>query len=145
MWKYIASVFLLLLLICNYTFAQTGNIESSANDRYKVQGIEYKSGYETVPQFGGPGSVGSILREDNELKYPLLRLKVLDDLFKPRFKFKNKVKESTGISFGTDEPHPKAVPRKLEISGFFKCFFAYSSGAILSIAQKYFIENINNL
>jgi hypothetical protein len=28
------------------------------------------------------------------------------------------------------EPHPKAVPRKLEISGFFKRFFTYSSGVI---------------
>ena len=36
------------------------------------------------------------------------------------------------------EPHPKAVPGKLEISGFL-CFFAYSSGVILSSAQKYFL------
>jgi hypothetical protein len=44
------------------------------------------------------------------------------------------------------EPYPKAVPRKLEISGFFKCFFTYSSGVILlSRAQGYFIENVNNL
>ena len=33
------------------------------------------------------------------------------------------------------EPHPKAVPRNLEISGFFKCFFTYSSGVILSSAE----------
>jgi len=49
------------------------------------------------------------------------------------------------LFFREIEPHPKAVPRKLEISGFFKCFFTYSSGVILSSAQKYFIENINNL
>jgi len=102
MWKYIASVLLLLLFLSNHTFAQSANIESSANDPYKVQGLEYKSGYETVPQFGGPGSVGSMLREDNELKQPLLRLRVLDDIFKPWFEFKNKVKERTGLSFGTD-------------------------------------------
>src|SRR3990167_4366703 len=33
------------------------------------------------------------------------------------------------------DPHPKAVPGKLEISGFFKCFFAYSSGVMLSSAE----------
>lgn len=100
MLKYLASVLLILLLICNHSFAQTADIESSADDPFKVQG--YKSGYENVPQFGGPGSVGSILREDNELKQPLLRLKVLDGLFNPWFEFKNKVKEKTGLSFGTD-------------------------------------------
>jgi len=36
---------------------------------------------------------------------------------------------------GFFEPHPKAVPRKLEISGFLKCFFTYSSGVILSSAE----------
>ena len=38
------------------------------------------------------------------------------------------------------EPYPKAVPRKLEISGFFKYFFTYSSGVILS--RAYIIYSI---
>jgi len=100
MCKFLVPVLLILFLICNHTFAQTTNIESSADDPYKVQG--FKSGYENVPQFGGPGSVGSMLREDNEVKKPLLRLKFFDNLFQPWFKFKGRVKEKTGISFGTD-------------------------------------------
>jgi len=39
------------------------------------------------------------------------------------------------LEFRTIEPHPKAVPHKLEISDVFKCFFAYSSGVMLSSAE----------
>lgn len=89
-----------LIYSFHFAYSQSVNIEDSANDRYKVQG--FKSGYENVPQFGGPGSVGSILREDNEVKQPLLRLRFLDDLFRPWFEFKGKVRNQIGLSFGTD-------------------------------------------
>lgn len=37
--------------------------------------------------------------------------------------------------YNRTEPHPKAVPRKLEISDVFKYFFTYSSGVLLSSAE----------
>ena len=39
------------------------------------------------------------------------------------------------LDFLYDEPHPKAVPGKLEISDVFKCFFTYSSGVMLYSAE----------
>jgi hypothetical protein len=33
------------------------------------------------------------------------------------------------------DPHPKAVPGKLEISDVFKCFLEYPSGVMLSSAE----------
>jgi len=59
---------------------------------------------------------GSLLEDEHLVKPPKLG---------PPFKLQNWL----------NEPHPKAVPRKLEISGFLKCFFTYSSGVILSRAE----------
>jgi porin len=74
----------------------------STDDRYEVEVIDYKSSYGGVPQFGGPGSVGGTLREDNEVKKSLIRLKFFDEIFKPWFEFKNNVNKKIGLSFGTD-------------------------------------------
>ena len=47
-----------------------------------------KSGYEDVPQFGGPSSVGANLKEDNEIRKPFFRLEGIDKALKPWFDWK---------------------------------------------------------
>jgi hypothetical protein len=37
----------------------------------------------------------------------------------------------------THEHHPKAVPRKLEISGFFKCFFRLKKNSGIELFSPY--------
>ncbi|MCZ6785844.1 MAG: hypothetical protein O7E54_01640, partial [Planctomycetota bacterium] len=38
-----------------------------------------KSGYEDVPEFGGPNSVGVALKDDDALKAPFLRFPALNE------------------------------------------------------------------
>jgi porin len=61
-----------------------------------------KSGYEDVPQFGGPSSTGAQLEEDNRVRVPLLRLPVIDRALKPWFDWKGSLNENYGLSFGLD-------------------------------------------
>ncbi len=61
-----------------------------------------KSGYEDVPQFGGPSSVGAELEEADEIKEPLLRLAVIDRSLKPWFDMKDRINKKLGLSFGLD-------------------------------------------
>ena len=66
------------------------------------QDPKYKSGYEDIPQFGGPNSVGAQLEEDNEEKVPLLRIPVIDQALKPWFDWKGNLNKNYGLSFGLD-------------------------------------------
>lgn len=61
-----------------------------------------KSGFEDVPQFGGPSSVGAILREDNEVRKPFFRLEGIDNALKPYFAWKGNLNEKYGLSIGFD-------------------------------------------
>ncbi len=100
-------VLILLLLVIQAGVAQSqplyeDQIEDSADDPLALQGIRERSGYGDVPAFGGPGSVGATLREDNETKEGLIRLKFLDKAFKPWFDFKGRVNKRLGLAFGLD-------------------------------------------
>jgi porin len=61
-----------------------------------------KSGYEDVPQFGGPGSVGSVLKEDDELRKPWFRLEGINKALKTWFDWKGRLNKNYGFSFGLD-------------------------------------------
>jgi hypothetical protein len=47
-----------------------------------------KSGFEDVPQFGGPSSTGAQLEEDNAGTVPLLRFPAIDKALKLWFDWK---------------------------------------------------------
>ena len=66
------------------------------------EGSNTKSGYEDVPQFGGPSSVGANLREDNEVRKPWFRLENIDKATKPWFDWKGRLNKDHGLSFGLD-------------------------------------------
>jgi porin len=61
-----------------------------------------KSGYEEVPQFGGPSSVDGSLREDDEVRKPWFRLERVDRALQPWFGWKGDLNKNYGLSFGLD-------------------------------------------
>ncbi|UCD34719.1 MAG: carbohydrate porin [Nitrospiraceae bacterium] len=66
------------------------------------QESNYKSGYEDVPQFGGPGSVGADLEEADKVKTPLLRFPAIDAALKPWFDQKGRINKDLGLSLAMD-------------------------------------------
>jgi len=64
--------------------------------------LKTKSGYEDVPQFGGPSSAGAQLKEDNAVTVPLLRSPVIDRVLRPWFDWKGRLNKNYGLSFGLD-------------------------------------------
>lgn len=66
------------------------------------QALQYKSGYEEVPQFGGPSSVGAELQETDEVKEPFFRFPKIDQTLKPWFDLKERINRRLGLQFGLD-------------------------------------------
>lgn len=66
------------------------------------EGSQTKSGFEDVPQFGGPSSVGGALKEDDEVRKPLFRLEGVDRALQPWFDWKGGLDKDYGLSFGLD-------------------------------------------
>ena len=61
-----------------------------------------QSGFEEVPAFGGPGSVGETLMEGDALTDPIYRWDGLERALQPWFGFKAGLHEKYALSFGTD-------------------------------------------
>ncbi len=61
-----------------------------------------RTGYEDVPQFGGPTSVGGTLKEDDEAKETVFRFDGLQRHLEPYFDFKARMNEEHGFAFGVD-------------------------------------------
>jgi porin len=65
--------------------------------------LDSQSGFEEVPQFGGPSSVGAQLQEDDAVvEKPLLRLPGMDRLTKFWFDWKGLISKKVGLSFALD-------------------------------------------
>lgn len=77
-------------------------VQSADSDQGTEQTSKYKSGYDDVPQFGGPGSVGTDLQEADEVKEPLLRFPKIDQSLNPWFNWKGRIKKNVGLSFSMD-------------------------------------------
>lgn len=60
------------------------------------------SSYEDVPQFGGPGSVGADLKEDDEVTKPWFRIEGIDNALKPWFDWKGDLNKKYRLSLGLD-------------------------------------------
>ncbi len=58
------------------------------------------SGYEDIPTFGGPGSVGAQLKDDDEPKEPYFRFEGIQRGLKPWFDWKGRLHDEHGLSFG---------------------------------------------
>ena len=61
-----------------------------------------QSGFEDVPSFGGPGSVGETLMEGDALTDPIYRWQGAERALQPWFGFKAGLHEKYALSFGTD-------------------------------------------
>jgi len=98
---------LLVLGLAQPTNAEQGAAPEQVAEQAKTpatddQNSKYKSGYEDIPQFGGPNSVGAQLEEDNLEKVPLLRFPVIDRALKPWYDWKGRLNKDYGLSFGLD-------------------------------------------
>ena len=60
------------------------------------------SGYEGVPQFGGPTSVGSELEEEDEVKESTFRFDGIQRALAPYFDWKARMNEEHGLALGGD-------------------------------------------
>lgn len=58
--------------------------------------------YHNVPQFGGPGSVGSQMQSDDQVKKSPFHFKGLTRYLMPYYNFKSQVNQQIGLSFGSD-------------------------------------------
>ena len=101
------SMALLVLGLAQPTNAEQGAAPEQVAEQAKTpatddQNSKYKSGYEDIPQFGGPNSVGAQLEEDNLEKVPLLRFPVIDRALKPWYDWKGRLNKDYGLSFGLD-------------------------------------------
>ena len=114
---------------------------------------ESKSGFQDVPQFGGPSSVGGTLREDDEVTKPWFRLESIDRALKPWFDWKGGLKEDYGLSFGLDytalgQKASDSLGKDNAAGGIFRFFgnwtvFGRESGNTGSIVFK--VENRHRL
>ena len=85
------KIFLLFVL----TLAMTVPVAMAAG------GKKGKSSYESDPGgFGGPGSTGEQLAEDDAVKEPALRFPAFDRAFEPWFNWKRKFNEEYGLQLG---------------------------------------------
>jgi len=91
---YRALVASLLVSILLLSQAQA---DSSKSDKPST-----KSGFEDVPEFGGPSSVGSELKEGDALTDPQFRFPELQQFLQPWFDGKRKLHDEYGLSLGTD-------------------------------------------
>jgi porin len=69
-----------------------------------AQGSAYaeKSGFEDVPEFGGPSSVGSTLREDDKVETTVFRWDGIQRGLAPYFDWKGRINQQHGLAFGSD-------------------------------------------
>ena len=63
-------------------------------------GGKKKSGYDDIPQFGGPRSAGANLKEDNEIRKSFFRIEGIDEALKLWFGWKGDPNKKYGFSFG---------------------------------------------
>ena len=114
-----------------------------------------RSGYEDIPRFGGPSSVGAQLEEDSKApEAPVFRFDGLQRGLKPYFDFKERLNKDRGLSFGFDyTPLLQVASDSLEgedkaAGGIFRFFgnwtlFGRDSGNTGSVVFK--AENRHNL
>ena len=98
--KYLLMTGLLLAVLFQAVLFQAAHAEQaqSASDGLDPPPVDYSS----VPQFGGPASVGAQIKSDAEVKHNPFRFEGLSRSLQPYFDFKNRVKKQHGFSFGGD-------------------------------------------
>ena len=74
--------------------ASDSSVESTAE-----QGSKTKSGYENVPQFGGPSSATAELKEDDEVKETHFRFDWIKRNLEPWYKVKKSLNDQYGFSY----------------------------------------------
>ena len=97
-----------LLSLCVIAFfCQMAQAQDSASDEQVAQESQAsteddtQSGYEDIPEFGGPDSVGNELKRNDAEREARYQFDGLQRTFGPYFDWKRRVKEERGLSIGT--------------------------------------------
>ena len=83
------------------SYAQVSDAPSTRDSPLKEESSR-QAGYEDVPEFGGPTSVGTQLKEDDAPKQPLYRFDQLQQLLRPYYGLKQQLHDELGFSFSFD-------------------------------------------
>lgn len=112
-----------------------------------------ETGYEDVPEFGGPSNVGSELKEDAKDKQPAFRFKGIDSFFKPYLDSKTRLNKENGFAYGFDytamyQNASESLGETVAAGGIFRAFGSWTlvgreTGNTGSIVYK--VENRHKL
>jgi len=93
-WDAVWIIFIaaMILSACRSVLAEDGG-----SDRPRS-----KSGYDDIPEFGGPGSVGTELEDGDALNDPKFRFPAMQQALRPWFDGKRKLHSDYGLSFAAD-------------------------------------------
>jgi len=102
--------------------ANSDGVEGAQTD-----GPTIRAGYDDVPEFGGPGSVGATLKEDDRPTEPAMRFDGIKRGLSPYFDWKANLKSKHGLSLGTDytavyERATESLGEDRGASGIFRLF-----------------------
>ncbi len=100
-WAFVALTLTILLGISSASYTQASETPSDQGFA-STQAISSQAGYEDIPEFGGPTSVGTQLKEDDAPKQPLYRFDQLQQLLSPYYGLKKQVHDQLGLSFSFD-------------------------------------------
>ena len=77
-----------------------GEAIGQPDEKTDESGAQVKSGYEDIPQFGGPSSVGAELEEDHGIKEALIEFPALDQALRSLNDAKEQIDRAVGLQFG---------------------------------------------
>ena len=112
-----------------------------------------KSGYQDVPRFGGPTSVGDELKEDDEIKGTVFRFDGIQRGLAPYFEFKRRLNSNHGLAFAVDYitlymPASASLGEDVAASGvlrFFGSWTLFGRGADNNGSIVYKVEHRHRL
>ena len=94
--------FLMVTLAVTWTFTPTFGQDAATTSSLGDQSTSTTSTYASIPQFGGPSSVGGQLAEDATV-VPKFRWQGLQDGFEPWYGFKERLNDACCLQFNIDE------------------------------------------
>ncbi len=100
-WFRLVTSSTLVALLSMQVLAQENAPDESTNQDAEISRSGSKSGFDDIPEFGGPESVGTRLKENDVEKESIYQFDGIQRGLKPYFDWKRRVKDDHGLSMGT--------------------------------------------